>query len=191
MLEWIISSSALIAVVVLLRFALKGKISLRLQYALWALVLVRLLLPFSIGSSNLSIMNPVENSQIYREVMGPVSNLPATVIPDLSTGGQTVPTVPNIGTLPGSAGQNAPSVQEPNSQKDIYTVQRVDWQRILHTVWVAGIALFGVWFLVTNLLFAVRVRKSRRALQTELRIPVYECDRVDTPCLFGLFRPAI
>ena len=31
MLEWIISSSVLIAVVIALRFVLKGKISLRLQ----------------------------------------------------------------------------------------------------------------------------------------------------------------
>ena len=32
MVEWIVSSSVLIAVVILLRFILKGKISLRLQY---------------------------------------------------------------------------------------------------------------------------------------------------------------
>lgn len=63
MLEWIISSSVLIAVIILLRSVLKGKISLRLQYALWALVLVRLLLPFSFGSSTLSIMNQVERTE--------------------------------------------------------------------------------------------------------------------------------
>ena len=49
MVEWIVSSSALIVIVALLRFLLKGRISLRLQYALWALVLVRLLVPFSFG----------------------------------------------------------------------------------------------------------------------------------------------
>ena len=67
MLEWIISSSVLIAVVIALRFALKGKISLRLQYALWALVLVRLIIPFSFGSSSLSVMNSVEQSSVYRK----------------------------------------------------------------------------------------------------------------------------
>ena len=44
--EWIISSSVLIAAVLLGRRLLKGKISLRLQYALWAMVLLRLLIPF-------------------------------------------------------------------------------------------------------------------------------------------------
>ena len=53
----------LIAVIILLRSVLKGKISLRLQYALRALVLVRLLLPFSFGSSTLSIMNQVERTE--------------------------------------------------------------------------------------------------------------------------------
>ena len=59
MMQWIISSSVLIAVVIALRFALRGKISLRMQYALWLLVLVRLLVPVSFGTSDLSVMNAV------------------------------------------------------------------------------------------------------------------------------------
>lgn len=57
MVEWIVSSSVLIAVVILLRFVLKGKINLRLQYALWALVLARLLVPVSFGDTALSVGN--------------------------------------------------------------------------------------------------------------------------------------
>ena len=40
MLNWIVTSSVLILVVIGLRFALRGKISPRLQYALWLVVLV-------------------------------------------------------------------------------------------------------------------------------------------------------
>ncbi len=57
MIEWIITSSVLILIIVAVRYFLKGKISLRLQYGLWALVLVRLLIPFSVGSSSISILN--------------------------------------------------------------------------------------------------------------------------------------
>ena len=66
MIDWIVSSSVLIAVVILLRFALRRKISLRVQYALWALVLVRLLVPVSVGSFSWSaagaaeLLEPVE-----------------------------------------------------------------------------------------------------------------------------------
>ena len=59
MTEWIITSCVLILVVIILRTVLKGKISLRLQYALWALVLVRLLIPGSLFSSAVSVMNAV------------------------------------------------------------------------------------------------------------------------------------
>ncbi len=52
-----ISSSVLIAVLIALRYILRGRISLRLQYALWALALVRLLLPVSFGSTGLRINN--------------------------------------------------------------------------------------------------------------------------------------
>ncbi len=57
MINWILSSSVLILVLIALRYILHGKISPRLQYALWALVLVRLLVPVSFGSTGLSVNN--------------------------------------------------------------------------------------------------------------------------------------
>lgn len=62
MAEWIISSSALILAVVLLRRVLRGRLSPRLQYALWALVLVRLLVPMSFGAAGLSVQNLVRGA---------------------------------------------------------------------------------------------------------------------------------
>ena len=60
MLEWAVTSSVLILAVLLLRQCLKGKVSPRLQYGLWALVLLRLLIPVSFGSTAVSILNAVE-----------------------------------------------------------------------------------------------------------------------------------
>ena len=51
MMEWIVSSSALILGVLALRRVLQGHISLRLQYALWLLVLLRLLTPVNLFQS--------------------------------------------------------------------------------------------------------------------------------------------
>ena len=45
MIETILTSSVLILFLTGLRYLLRGKINLRLQYALWALVALRLLLP--------------------------------------------------------------------------------------------------------------------------------------------------
>ena len=61
MMNWIITSSVLILIIIALRFCLKGKISLRLQYALWLLVAARLIFPFSIGETFLSIGNWIDS----------------------------------------------------------------------------------------------------------------------------------
>ena len=55
MLEILISSSVLILVLAILRIVLRDKISARLQYALWLLVLVRLLVPVSFFHSPVSV----------------------------------------------------------------------------------------------------------------------------------------
>lgn len=83
MVEWIVSSSVLIAVVILLRFVLKGKISLRLQYALWALVLVRLLVPVSFGDTAMSVGNLTQKAATS-ETAQLVSALSETELPRMT-----------------------------------------------------------------------------------------------------------
>ncbi len=51
MLEWIISSSLLILIVLFLRAVLGKRISAGLQYGLWSVVLARLLVPVTLGHS--------------------------------------------------------------------------------------------------------------------------------------------
>ena len=84
MVEWIISSCVLITAVILLRLALRGRISLRLQYALWVPVLVRLLVPVSLGSSPISVMNQVERSVLYRTTAQAVTRIrvPSDILRD-------------------------------------------------------------------------------------------------------------
>ena len=60
MTEWSLTASVLIVLVLGIRAVLKNRISARLRYALWALVLVRLLVPVTPFSSPLSLLNAVE-----------------------------------------------------------------------------------------------------------------------------------
>ena len=60
MKELLITSSVLILVLTGLRFLFRGKISRRLQYALWGLVLLRLLLPISLPQASFSVMSGAE-----------------------------------------------------------------------------------------------------------------------------------
>lgn len=191
MIEWIITSSILIAVIIALRFILKGKISLRLQYALWVLVLLRLLVPVSFCSTEISVMNAVgqsasESSAITSTVVGYI-------------GGET----PDLAI---SEPDPALSAEEQEAQ---YELNRQEWQAemdaskaetgtpvtvlgILTIVWGIGSATVGLWLIISNLRFAASVRKTRRALVVDDgKLPVYVTEAVETPCLFGLFRPAI
>ena len=95
MTECIVTSSVLIAVVAALRFLFRGKISRRVQYALWGIVLLRLLMPFPLVGSSLSVMNwanPAQSTAVGSETGSSVDlpsislTLPVTVkFPSSST----------------------------------------------------------------------------------------------------------
>ena len=57
MTEWFVSSAVLAALLIGAHYLLRGKISARLQYALWLVLLLRLLLPLSVGKTALSVAN--------------------------------------------------------------------------------------------------------------------------------------
>ena len=57
MREVLLTSSVLILTLVALRQLLRGHVSLRLQYALWLLAAVRLLVPVQLGQSSFSVIS--------------------------------------------------------------------------------------------------------------------------------------
>lgn len=187
-MQWIVSSSVLILVVIALRYVLRGKLSLRMQYALWLLVLVRLLVPVSFGASDLSVMNavperaPTVQQGIYRQdIIGERNDVPA-----------------NAGTV-GIPAQSMSEAAPPNLVQNVTTatvtaptVEKTDWARIAKTVWLAGAAALGLVFLAVNLRFGKKLRRSReRVEETDACLPVYESGETDTPCLFGVAKPSI
>lgn len=188
MMQWIVSSSVLILVVIALRYVLRGKLSLRMQYALWLLVLVRLLVPVSFGASDLSVMNAVperaptvQQGTDRQDIVGERNDAPA-----------------NAGTV-GIPAQSMNEAAPPNLVQNVTTapvtaptVEKTDWARIAKTVWLAGAAALGLVFLAVNLRFGKKLRRSReRVEETDACLPVYESGETDTPCLFGVAKPSI
>ena len=188
MMQWIVSSSVLILVVIALRYVLRGKLSLRMQYALWLLVLVRLLVPVSFGASDLSVMNAVpertptvQQGTYKQDIVGERNDVPA-----------------NAGTV-GIPAQSMNEAAPPDLVQNVTTatvtaptVEKTDWARIAKTVWLAGAAALGLVFLAVNLRFGKKLRRSReRVEETDACLPVYESGETDTPCLFGVAKPSI
>ena len=187
-MQWIVSSSVLILVVIALRYVLRGKLSLRMQYALWLLVLVRLLVPVSFGASDLSVMNAVpERAPTVQQ---------GTYKQDIVGERNDAPT--NAGTV-GIPAQSMNEAAPPNLVQNVTTatvtaptVEKTDWARIAKTVWLAGAAALGLVFLAVNLRFGKKLRRSReRVEETDACLPVYESGETDTPCLFGVAKPSI
>ena len=79
MIKWIISSSCLIVIMMAVRGMFKGKISPRLQYALWLLVAVRLIVPVNMGNSVLSIENFTNQLTVQQQNEDTMTN---PVVPD-------------------------------------------------------------------------------------------------------------
>ena len=184
MVEWIVSSSALIVVVVLLRFVLKGKISLRLQYALWALVLVRLLVPASFGNSDISVMNTALEVPVVQDavILSGISEI------ELSNRGVVT------GFQSGAIMPDTPiTVAEGKSEADFSRMKTVMSVRDIFTaVWGIGSVIMLLVFAVTNADFRRRLTQDRKLIpDAQCALPVYISSCVDTPCLFGLFHPAI
>ena len=192
MFEWILSSSILIVVVVLLRFALKGKISLRLQYSLWALVLVRLLVPISFGDSPMSVEHMTQKVADTEPVRF-VSALSEMEIPKMSYR-QAYKEVAREYADRGIQIEEMPVEQYAETVE--YEIMHkmngdVSLAEVATILWVCGIAGMVLCFVLSNLRLRYRLRQERTQLTHHDNIPIYLSHAVDTPCLFGLLHPAI
>lgn len=79
MIETVITSSVLILIIIILRTVFKGRIKSTVRYALWLIAAVRLMLPFSLIESSVSIMNLV-NGFLTTEIQQEDN----TYIPDIT-----------------------------------------------------------------------------------------------------------
>ena len=182
LLEWVFTSIFLISVVLALRFALGKRISARMRYALWAVVLVRLLVPVQLFTT------PVAGTSVLRETGVEQWVTAPTLLPDSVPAVSAVPAVPSPTELP----DGTLIVPQPNPAPATVKVRPIPVLRILGGLWLAGTAATGAAFALSNLRFARRLRRARVPLEgADCPLPVYLADDLPSPCLFGLLRPAV
>lgn len=191
MKEILLTSSVLILALLALRQLFRRTVSRRMQYALWLLVLVRLLVPVNVGTLAHNVLSAAAPVQAVVEerldtpvlyVQDGTERRPAQLLPGKESQGD--PQSP-----PSDAAQSAPA-------DEYYTVtptyRTVTLSEALTYVWYAGMAGVGAWFLFTNLRFARALRKARTPYRVEgCRYPVYLVSALPSPCLFGVLRPAV
>jgi len=195
MKEILITSSVLIAALLLLRQMFRKTISRRAQYALWALVLLRLLVPFNLPALEHNVLTAAEpvtrNMESLYLAPNRVYITSPTGAPFIATDSPQVvvgPATPD-NTLTHS-GQDA--FHTPVEAATVYQ-QQIALEDLLRPVWYGGMVLTAVWFLLSNLLFWQKLRRRRTPYPVENRARrVYLVESgLPSPCLFGLFRPAV
>ncbi len=189
MREILLTSSVLILGLLILRRAFREKISRRVQYALWALVLVRLLTPVSLPPLDISVLTMAEPA---RETIS--ARLEAPAAPAAGPASQTFGPVsgaeePSVSAAkPVGSPAGVPAKGTGAAPAKAWTLTE-----ILGAVWLAGAAGMGLWLVWSNLAFAARLRKYRMGMEIPgCKYPVYMMEsELDSPCLFGILRPAV
>ena len=203
MLQWIVSSSVLILIIIGMRSCLMGKITLRLQYSMWLLVAVRLLFPFSIGEAVLSVSTWLELAgdrtavqEIVDFTQTPMQTMPYEDAYEIVADDYLNIGI-NIENLPEHVLSGTIENEVQNTMRGGYTLVE-----IARAIWIMGMVVLAVAFLFSNLCFWQRLRKCRSFLgkistwietkEKEAEIlSVYQTEMVDTPCLYGIFHPVI
>jgi len=194
MAEWFVSSAVLAALLIGAHYLLRGKISARLQYALWLVLLVRLLLPLSVGKTALSVANLLPEA----EPAAVMQTEPAAAPPAqaASTPEPVAPAAPvQTPAQPVQRPASTPAQTETSSAEPAKAAQKpaVSVWKIFMLVWASGAALLGLWFLFCNLRYGRQLRAGvlRAIAPKEGRPAVRLTQTALSPCLFGLFPPAI
>lgn len=182
MLEWFVSSAILLAVLIALHYLLRSRVSPKLQYALWALALVRLLLPISVGQSDASVENLVPETQHYVLYTAPRT----APEPEASAPAQPQQTAqPPVQVLPAR--------EAAETQKAVRGGSVLELKTVLTVVWAMGAAGVLLWFFGCNLAFGRALRKDAAlfAPASPGCPAIYVSPAIASPCLFGFLRPAI
>lgn len=174
MLKEVLTVSALIAVVLLVRAIFKNRVPKRMLYALWLVVLLKLCLPGTLVS--LPVL-PAEDAAVPAQS----AERPVQTAPVIQQPAQTVmqPQTPAQQQQVSPAHETSKPAANP-----LATAQ------ILQIVWFSGSALLGLWLFSAWAVFTIRLHCDRRFVGKRGGTCIYVSDAVKSPCLAGLI-PAV
>ncbi len=204
LIQWAFTSSALILIVLAARHLFRKKLSARLKYALWGVVLLRLLAPFQVELPAASGVLPVLASNLAPEVADVELYALRTYSHPLSE--DSLAEMREGGIDSGTVlATQAPIYTFGDLELEGHTTCRVlsdtgvdtyffytTLSKFLTALWAIG-AVCAMWVIFSsNHRFLGRLRYYRHALEgVDAPVPVYTAAHLPSPCLFGVFQPAV
>lgn len=205
MIEHIITSGILIFAVILIRAVFQKRISKRVCYAIWLLVVVKLMVPLSGVPNHFNVMNILSLRTAEYE---------KTVVSGANSTGQTVfDGINDNKNVTKTSGDKSNDEKEEKAENKELQVTEYDIEPagkrtgakpvqsekpniafIFVTIWAVGSGIMACIMLTSNFVFQKRLHKNCRMAEgifPHQRPLVYVTEEVEIPCLFGLWHPAI
>ena len=172
----LLSATALMLALIILRPFLKKYVSPRAVCALWLIPAVRLIFPFELKST-FSILAPAEKiSQSAQQA----ASLPANIEAPSWLGSYI-----GIGAQPPSA-----AVESGVSSGAAQTAS-VSFGDIALYIWLVGFAVTATIIIYKNIVFFRRLKRLAQPVLGGFKLPVYLVSSLPSPCLAGIFKPVI
>ena len=199
LIRWALGTSLLILLVLALRLLLRDRLSARVRYALWAVVLLRLLIPFQVPvpqapSPVLSqqLNNYVQREDLYAFRTGPV-DIPQESVEQMlhsfQPGDVTSYSIRSISIL-GIPVEYYPDCDVITPQGIVRYAFYLPLSQALMLLYLLGAGVLGSALIWSNRRFSRTLRLDRR-LDADCPLPVYVVPGLSSPCLFGLWLPNI
>ncbi|WP_088189333.1 M56 family metallopeptidase [Desulfosporosinus sp. FKA] len=193
--HWIIKTSVMASImavlILLVNFALRNKLEAKWRYAIWMLLIFRLLIPYNIQSpwsvyglmpNSISIpmakdVNLKINDNVYQISEGYDKEVLLT------------------------EGQSTINKQR-NTKAEDSILKDLSYGKILTIVWLVGVIVLAISVIVYNLAFYFQVRREpsvadvrmaelmeecTRKLGLKNNLPVIITNKIEVPCLYGIF----
>lgn len=199
--EWMLESSLLVLMIIGIRKIFIGKIPYAGIYALWAVVLLRFMVPVNFISTPISVANIFSDTYSARDVVElseqkgedyeptgekKQQNNETGIVWDSHSVGEVSENHQQSDSV-----QKTDRVQERGTQINSDKEDGTDWQLILKKGWLMVSAILFLWLFLSNLCLLRRMKKNRVLYGQREKVKIYAVSGIKNPCLYGFIRPAI
>ncbi len=206
---WMLESSLLVLMILGIRKAFTGKICYAAVYALWLVAALRFLVPvniiptpFGVGTMVSDAVSSWKASEAEKTQLSQVAgkDTAAALMPDRQKDlSQAAGKKNSIGHIELPVAKNGKSTER---MKALYQgkhttsswntrLKGLPWGRICIAGWISISGIMLCFFGWSNMILLRRLKADRRYLGHRGNVAVYATKVLQTPCLYGVFRPVI
>lgn len=205
LIQWAVTSSTLILIVLAVRYLFRDRLSARLKYALWGVVLLRLLVPFQVTLPEqasdaipllaFNFVPEVADMELYalRTQSTPLMEESLQAMKDNGhKAGDVIAyetNIHHIGSREVEGGTHCFVLSETSVDRYFFYTTL---PKFLTALWMIGAVWVALTIFRSNRYFFGRLKYYRHELEgVDAPIPVYTAANLSSPCLFGVFQPAV